>query len=82
MEPLFFNSNILPFPDLITFNKLLFMHSIAHNQSAVQFPNFRKISEVQEHLYPLRNLDDFHIRSANCRKVTKMPLIDRLNNSK
>ena len=75
-EPLFFSSNILPFPDLITLNKLLFMHPIAHNQSVVKFPNFRKLSEIQEHPYPLRNLDDFYIQRTDCQKVTKMPLIN------
>ena len=52
------------------------MHSIAHNQSVVKFPNFRKLSEIQEHPYPLRNLDDFYIQRTDYQKVTKMPLIN------
>ena len=73
------NSNILPLPDLITYQKLLFMHPIAHNQSVVQFPNFRKNYENQDHLYPLRNLNDFQIRRTNSQKLSKMPLIDLPN---
>ena len=75
-EPLFFNSNILPLPDLIKYQKLLFMHPIAHNQSVIKFPNFRKNSEIHDHLYPLRNLDDFHIQRTNSQKLSNMPLID------
>ena len=52
------------------------MHPIAHGYSSVKFQGFRKNSDVQDHLYPLRNNDDFFIPRANSAKVAKMPLSD------
>ena len=75
-EPLFYKSDILPFRDLIWQQKLLILHPIAHNYSVSQFPNFRKIINVQEHEYPLRNNNDFFIPRPLNSRISKMPLID------
>ena len=37
-EPLFFKTKILPLEDLIIQQKLLLMHSLAHNYSVVKYP--------------------------------------------
>ena len=75
-EPLFYISDILPFNDLIVQQKLLLMHPVIYGYSSVKFHSFRKNTEVQEHIYPLRNNNDFFIPRSMSAKVTKMPLID------
>ena len=54
-EPLFHKCDILPLNDLIIQQKLVFMHPLAHNYSLVSFRNFSKLSNVQNHEYPLLN---------------------------
>ena len=75
-EPLFYNTDILPFRDLIWQQKLLILHPIAHNYSVSKFPNFRKLVNVQGHEYPLRNNNDFFIPRPLNSRISKMPLID------
>ena len=58
-EPLFHSNNILPFHDLITSQKLLFMHSIAHNYASTSFNEFPRNVDIYGHDYPLRNSMDF-----------------------
>ena len=75
-EPLFYNSDIMPFRDLIWQQKLLILHPIVHNYSVSKFSNFKKLINVHGHEYPLRNNNDFFIPRPLCSKVSKMPLID------
>ena len=75
-EPLFFASKILPLEDLICQQKLIFMHSIKHGHSAVNFPHFVSNMSVNDHLYSLRNDDDFFVTRTNLSFIQKMPLID------
>merc|ERR1711911_390924 len=54
--PLFFFHKILPFPDLIIFQNLLFMHSVDKEYIKVKFSDiFVKSREILTHNYPLRN---------------------------
>ena len=59
--PLFFHHKILPFPDLIIYQNLLFMHSVDKDYVKVKFSDiFVKSSEIFAHNYPLRNASDYH----------------------
>ena len=74
-EPLFVKSQILPLHDLITQQKLLFMHALYHNYSAVSFTHFfSNISANTE--YILRDANDFFISRSHFSLVKKMPLVD------
>ena len=75
-EPLFYESQILPLEDLLTQQKLIFMHSIAHQYSSVNFPQFISNRSVNEHRYTFRNESDFFVHRTNLSTVQKMPLID------
>ena len=68
-EPLFVKSQILPLHDLITQQKLLFMHALYHNYSAVSFTHFfSNISANTE--YILRDANYFYkqISLLTCQK--------------
>ena len=75
-EPLFYGSDILPFRDLIKQQKLLLMHPLAHGYSSVNFAHFCRNTEINHHVYPLRNSTDFHVVRAQCNKVFNLPLAD------
>ena len=60
-EPLFHSINILPLHDLITSQKLLFMHSMAHNYALISFNEFSGNVDIYGHDYPLQNSMDFYI---------------------
>ena len=75
-EPLFFNSGILPLEDLIVQQKLLFMHAIAYNYSAVKYEAFRSNTIATDRHYGLRNDNDFFVPRAYSSTVSKMPLVD------
>ena len=75
-EPLFYKTQILPLCDLITHQKLMFMHAIVHNYSPVTFPFFNFNLNVNEHRFNFRNDNDFHIQRTNSTLVQSMPLIN------
>ena len=75
-EPLFFQLQILPFEDLITHHKLMFMHAIAHSYSAVTFPQFSLNFQANTHRFNLRDDNNFYIPRTNISIVQKMPMID------
>ena len=75
-EPLFFSNEILPLRDLHTQQKLMFMHSLAFNYSAVKFDVFKLNSENLDQRYVLRNDNDFSIPRTFSSFVQKMPLVD------
>ena len=68
-EPLFFQLQILPFEDLITHHKLMFMHAIAHSYSAVNFPQFTLSFQANTHRFNLRDDNDFFIPRTNISTV-------------
>ena len=74
-EPLLFQLQILPFEDLITHHKLMFMHAIAHSYSAVTFPQFTLNFQANTHRFNLRD-NDFYIPRTNISTVQKMPIVD------
>ena len=74
-EPLFYNAKILPLEDLITQQKLMFMHSIAHNYCPVNFPFFNFNMDMNNHRFDLRNDNDFYVQRATSTFVQNMPLI-------
>ena len=75
-EPLFYMLEILPLEDLITHQKLTFMHSIAHKYSAVEFVNFFPNLFVELRRQGLRNDCDFFVPRTNSTFITKMPFIN------
>ena len=75
-EPLFYKSEILPLDDLIFQQKLMFMHSIAHQYSPVCFPQFVFNLTANEHRYTFRNNRDFFVHRTHLTMVQKMPFID------
>ena len=74
-EPLFYNSSILPFNELIIEQKLVLLHPIMHNYSKNNL-EFQKLSNVQVHNYPLRNCHDFHVPRTLSTRLCKMPFFD------
>jgi hypothetical protein len=58
-EELFLNNRVLTFENIISLNKLLFMHSIAYNYAPLSFDNTWQ-KNVRETGYNFRN-DDFFI---------------------
>ena len=75
-EPLFFNLKVLPLNDLITYHKLIFMHSLAHQYCAVHYPHFITNYELNLHRFELRNDKDFFVYRNNSALIKRMPLID------
>ena len=75
-EPLFVKSQILPFNDLVTQQKLTFMHAIFYGYSTVHFPDFQILSAMPNVHYQLRNADDFFVCRTNSTFIKNMPLID------
>ena len=75
-EPLFFKSQILPLDDLILQQKLILMHSCAHNYSPVNFPDFSLNRETNTHRFNLRNYNDFYVPRTSSSFIQKMPLVD------
>ena len=58
-EPLFYDMKILPIPDLILQQRMHFMHSIEYFYAPNSFSTnsiFIKNHQVENHLYPLRNI--------------------------
>ena len=73
--PLFFFHKILPFPDLIIFQNLLFMHSVDKEYIKVKFSDiFVKSSEILTHNYPLRNASDYHVPRVKSEYMKRFPL--------
>ena len=75
-DPLFIKTKILPLEDLIIQQKLLLMHSLAHNYSVVKYPQFIPNSEINEHRFTFRNSNDFFVPRSILSTVQKMPIID------
>ena len=74
-QPLFYSLNILPLPDLITFQNLLIMHSIDKEYIRVSFfDSFIKNIAVISHDYPLRNAHDYKVPKINYEYLKSFPL--------
>ena len=74
-KPLFFHHNILPFPDLILLQNLIFMHSVDKEYIKVNFSdNFFKSNQILDHNYPLRNAFDYHVPRVRTEFLKKFPL--------
>ena len=72
---LFCYHKILPFPDLIIFQNLLFMHSVDKDYSKVSFSDtFVKSNEIIVHDYPLRNASDYYVPRESYEYLKKFPL--------
>ena len=79
-EPLFHETGILPFYDLISQQKMLIMHSIYHSYSAVNYsPFLQKNNELATSSYDLRNSDDFFIPKMRLEKFKRYPIYDFCN---
>ena len=77
--PLFFHHKILPFPDLIIYQNLLFMHSVDKEYVKVNCSDiYVKSSEILAHNCPLRNASDYHIPRVRSEYMKKFPLYNLL----
>jgi len=77
-EPLFQTLKILPFPNLIIQQRLNFMHSIEYLYAPNSFYSlsiFPKNLDIENHSYPLRNLELFHIPRINSCWLNRFPFI-------
>jgi len=73
-EPLFFSLNILPFLDLIKYEKLKLMHSIEYTYAPASFSNeFNKNNVNSDYL--LRNNDDYLIPRIHTDFLRRFPLV-------
>ena len=75
-EPLFYTHGVLQLPDLLTQQKMLFMHSIVFKQSPSVFPDFQLNINSNTHGYILRNQYNFYVPRSTCSFTAKMPIID------
>ena len=78
-EPLFKNLQILPLPDLITFNKLQFMHRFTQKFLPESFDEVwvrNAIRNIGENEIQLRNADQFQIIGTTLASLDLLPLYD------
>jgi len=74
-EPLFKKLEILPFPDLINFFKLQFMHRFIYNHLPSSFANTWIFNRDRAELgYVLRNEDDLHVPFSRLALTERLPL--------
>ena len=76
-EPLFLSLKILPLPELIAQQCLYFMHSIEYNYAPFSFFNpetFPRNLNLENHSYPLRNLQQFNVSRLNSSWLKRFPL--------
>jgi hypothetical protein len=72
--PLFLSNNILPFDKLLSFNKLMFMHSVAYNYAPPAFDNTWMINAERNTGHHLRNQDFFTLPNVRIEQFRKFPL--------
>ncbi len=72
--PLFLSNNILPFDKLLSFNKLMFMHSVGYNYSPPAFDNTWMINAERNTGHHLRNQDIFTLPNVRIEQFRKFPL--------
>jgi len=75
-EPLFSQLKILPIPELITQQRLNFLHSIEYDYAPSSFSSmdiFPRNSDIESHAYPLRNLKLFHVPRINSAWLKRFP---------
>ena len=78
-EPLFKKLQILPLPDLITFNKLQFMHRFTQKFLPESFDEVwvrNAIRNIGENEIQLRNADQFQIIGTTLASLDLLPLYD------
>ncbi len=73
-EDLFLNNRVLTFENIISLNKLLFVHSIAYNYAPLSFDNTWQKNDVRETGYNLRNDDFFILPLARIELFRKSPV--------
>jgi len=73
-EPLFKKLEILPFPDLISFFKIQFMHRFTYKYLPVSFNNIWVSNQEHNPNYQLRNNNDLYIPFARLAATEKFPL--------
>jgi hypothetical protein len=73
-EDLFLTNRVLTFENIISMNKLLFMHSIAYNYAPPSFDNTWQKNDIRGTGYNLRNDDFFILPLARIELFRKSPL--------
>jgi hypothetical protein len=73
-NPLFLETNVLPFNKLITLNRLLFMHAIAYNYAPKTFANIWVTNAERNIGHDLRNNDFFVIPHVRIEFFRRFPL--------
>ncbi len=73
-DPLFYQLGILPLENIITLNKLLFMHAIAFNYNLESFNNIWTTNNLREMDMELRNANDFTLPIIHREILRKSPL--------
>ncbi len=73
-NPLFYQLQILPFPSILKFHKLMFMHSVYNNYCNDSFNNIWIKNENRRIDHNLRNADDFLLPLVRIEQFRKFPI--------
>jgi hypothetical protein len=73
-NPLFLANDILPFDKLLTYNRLMFMHSVAYNYAPPSFDNTWLINADRNTGHNLRNQEYFSLPNVRIEQFRKFPL--------
>ena len=73
--PLYHSLNILPLPDLISQQNLLFLHSVEHKYAPISFHNIfpKNLNNQTLHEYPLRNSEEYYVPRVRNEYLKKFP---------
>jgi hypothetical protein len=71
--PLFTSTRILPFDKLLTYNCLLFLHSIAYNYSPKTFNNAWQKNAERDTGHDMRNQDFYTLPNVRIEQFRKFP---------
>ena len=72
--PLFQRLGLMTYENIITYNRLVFMHSIEYNYAPISFSNTWQKNSVRNNEYNLRNNDDFVLMPARIELFKKIPI--------
>jgi hypothetical protein len=73
-KPIYTELNILPYDKLLTFSKLLFMHSVHYNYCPVSFSNTWQLNNEQNPELNLRNQNNYSLIFPRIEQFKKSPL--------
>jgi hypothetical protein len=73
-NPIFKELNLLPYDKLLTYSKLMFMHSVHYNYCPSSFNNSWQLNLVQNNEHNLRNQNDYSLTFPRIEQFKKSPL--------